>query len=310
MRHGGAGACGVGHEGDDHGEAGGGGRAGAGCGAWRPEPASRRPSRSRLRPSQTGAERDRSPPRNRARAGRASSPSRRPPLEPDGRPRPGAPEAEAPKAGFFARLFGRRRKVEPVVEVELEAEPEPVAVEPDPEPSRSQAEAGLAEVEPEPEPVAVEPEPEPLAPSRARCRAASPSLGPRCSMPSAPRRSSRACSTTSARRTTGRSRARSARGSLRPGHRGKGVGRAAWASSRAWRLAKRASFATRLAARRGAAAPKPAPSFLDDGRLGARTARDHCDAARLLAATILYRQRNAREVRTTAPITTAATPSS
>jgi hypothetical protein len=65
-------------------------------------------------------------------------------------PEPEAPQAEAPKEGFFARMFGRRRKVEPVVEVEPEAEPEPVAVEPEP-------------VAVEPEPVAVEPEPEPVA---------------------------------------------------------------------------------------------------------------------------------------------------
>ena len=72
--------------------------------------------------------------------------------------------------GFFARLFGRRRKVEPVVEVEPVAaepepgrsprararssrEPEPVAAEPEPEPVAA---------EPEPEPVAAEPEPEPV----------------------------------------------------------------------------------------------------------------------------------------------------
>jgi hypothetical protein len=76
-------------------------------------------------------------------------------------------EPEAPKVGFFARLFGRRRKVETVVEVEPEAEPvalepeaEPVAVEPEPEP---------VAVEPEPEPLAAEPEPlrEPLAPQSA-----------------------------------------------------------------------------------------------------------------------------------------------
>jgi hypothetical protein len=61
-------------------------------------------------------------------------------------------EPEAPKVGFFARLFGRRRKVEPVVEVEPEAEPVVVEPEPDTEP------VPLA-VEPEPEPVTVEPEP-------------------------------------------------------------------------------------------------------------------------------------------------------
>jgi hypothetical protein len=69
--------------------------------------------------------------------------------EPDA-PRPDAPEAEAeaPKVGFFARLFGRRRKVESVVGVE--AEPEPAAVEPEPEPLAA---------EPEPEPLTAEPEP-------------------------------------------------------------------------------------------------------------------------------------------------------
>jgi hypothetical protein len=90
-------------------------------------------------------------------------------VEPEPEPEPAAvepepvvaepePVAEAPKVGFFARLFGRRRKVEATVEVEVEAEPvaevepepEPVAVEPEPEP-----------VAVEPEPVAVEPEPEP-----------------------------------------------------------------------------------------------------------------------------------------------------
>jgi hypothetical protein len=70
-------------------------------------------------------------------------------------PEPEAPPTEATKVGFFARLFGRRREVEPVVEVEpepepVEFEPEPVAVEPEPV---------AAEPEPEPEPVAVEPEP-------------------------------------------------------------------------------------------------------------------------------------------------------
>jgi hypothetical protein len=67
-------------------------------------------------------------------------------------PEPDAPPTEAPKEGFFARLFGRRSKVEPVVEVEPEAEPEPVAAEPEPV---------AVEPEPEPEPVAVAPEPEP-----------------------------------------------------------------------------------------------------------------------------------------------------
>jgi hypothetical protein len=64
-------------------------------------------------------------------------------------PEPETPPTEPPKEGFFARLFGRRRTVEPVVEVEPEAEPV-VEVEPEPEP-----------VAVEPEPVAVEPAPEP-----------------------------------------------------------------------------------------------------------------------------------------------------
>jgi hypothetical protein len=74
------------------------------------------------------------------------------------------PEADgAPKVGFFARLFGRRRKVAPVVEVEpepapvAEAElPEPAAAEPGPK-------AAPVAVEPEPEPEPVAPEPEPVA---------------------------------------------------------------------------------------------------------------------------------------------------
>jgi hypothetical protein len=86
------------------------------------------------------------------------------PPEPVGPPEPVAPEPEAdeaPKGGFFARLFGRRRKVAPVVEVEVEPEPAPepeaapVAAEPD-------AEAAPVEAKPEPEtpPVAAKPEPE------------------------------------------------------------------------------------------------------------------------------------------------------
>ncbi|MFL5877725.1 MAG: hypothetical protein ACJ76T_17840 [Solirubrobacteraceae bacterium] len=71
---------------------------------------------------------------------------------------PPAPEPPRRKIGFFARLFGRRKRVEPVVAApppepppETEPEPEPVVVEP----------------EPEPEPVAVDPapeEPEPALP--------------------------------------------------------------------------------------------------------------------------------------------------
>jgi len=94
--------------------------------------------------------------------------------EPDPEPAASEPEAEAeaeaPKVGFFARLFGRRRKVEAVVEVEPEAEPveveaevEPVAVGPEP----VEAEVEPAAVEPEPEPVAVEPEPVAGEPDRA-----------------------------------------------------------------------------------------------------------------------------------------------
>jgi len=67
-------------------------------------------------------------------------------------PAPEAPPTEAPRVGFFARLFGRRREVEPVVEVEPEAEAAEVAVDPEPV---------AVEPEPEPEPVAVEPEPLP-----------------------------------------------------------------------------------------------------------------------------------------------------
>jgi hypothetical protein len=89
-------------------------------------------------------------------------------------PAPPAPEAEAPKVGFFARLFGRRRRVESVVEVEadVEAEVEPLAAEPEPKPLSAkpkpeavavEPEPLAAEPEPEPEPLAAEPEPEPLA---------------------------------------------------------------------------------------------------------------------------------------------------
>jgi hypothetical protein len=79
---------------------------------------------------------------------------------PDAEPAAAAPEpeptpaGEASKVGIFARLFGRRRRVQPVVEVEPAAEP--VAVELEPEPLA--AEPPVA-VEPDPEPVAAEPEP-------------------------------------------------------------------------------------------------------------------------------------------------------
>ena len=57
--------------------------------------------------------------------------------------------------GFFARLFGRRRKVEAAVEVE------PVAAEPEPEPSPPSPSRSSRE----PEPVAVEPSPSRSPPS-------------------------------------------------------------------------------------------------------------------------------------------------
>jgi hypothetical protein len=82
--------------------------------------------------------------------------------EPEPEPEAAAPEpeAEAPKVGFFARMFGRRRRVESVVETEpvaVETEPEPLAAEPEP-----QAEPVAVEPDPEPEPlVAAEPEAEP-----------------------------------------------------------------------------------------------------------------------------------------------------
>jgi hypothetical protein len=78
-------------------------------------------------------------------------------------PKPAAPPSEAPKEGFFARLFGRRRKVEPAVEIEREAEPVAVEPEPEPEPLAIEPEPVAVEPEPEPEPVAVELEAEPVA---------------------------------------------------------------------------------------------------------------------------------------------------
>jgi hypothetical protein len=92
--------------------------------------------------------------------------------EPAAEPEPETPAAEvepraaepqpAPKRGFFARLFGRRRKVEAIVEVkqvehEPVAEPEPPAAEAEPEPEPEAEPVTVAE----PEPVAPEPEPEP-----------------------------------------------------------------------------------------------------------------------------------------------------
>jgi hypothetical protein len=83
--------------------------------------------------------------------------------EPDP-PAPDAEAADAPKVGFFARLFGRRRRVEPVVEIEadVEADSEPLAAEPEREPESQPLAA-----EPQLEPVAVEPEPAPAEPAPA-----------------------------------------------------------------------------------------------------------------------------------------------
>jgi hypothetical protein len=88
-----------------------------------------------------------------------------------------APQPPPRKIGFFARLFGRRKRPKPVIaapepapatdpppdaEPEPVPEPEPVAVQPEPEPL---PEPVAVEPEPEPkpvpEPLAVEPEPEP-----------------------------------------------------------------------------------------------------------------------------------------------------
>jgi hypothetical protein len=86
-------------------------------------------------------------------------------------PAPVADPAEAPKAGFFARLFGRKRKVEAVVEVEPVApEPElaPIAEAAPPEPElvpEPVAEAAPPEPELAPEPVAEAAAPEPAAPA-------------------------------------------------------------------------------------------------------------------------------------------------
>jgi hypothetical protein len=89
----------------------------------------------------------------------------------DAEPVAAEPEPEAPKVGFFARLFGRRRKVESFVHVEPDAEPlsvepdpEPVAVEPEPEPLAAEPEP---QPEPEPEPLAAEPQLAPLDAERA-----------------------------------------------------------------------------------------------------------------------------------------------
>jgi hypothetical protein len=97
------------------------------------------------------------------------------PEQPAPEPEPDAPvpdpepDAEEPKVGFFARLFGRRRQVEAVVDVEPEREPEPLAPEPEAEaePVAAEPEPLAAELEAEAEPVAVEPGPAPLDAERA-----------------------------------------------------------------------------------------------------------------------------------------------
>jgi hypothetical protein len=90
-----------------------------------------------------------------------------PQLEPVTEPPQATPVAETPapqppprKIGFFARLFGRRKRAKPGIAAPAPApaadprpdpEPEPVVVQPGPDPV------------PEREPVSVQPEPEPLA---------------------------------------------------------------------------------------------------------------------------------------------------
>jgi hypothetical protein len=78
-----------------------------------------------------------------------------------------APQPPPRKIGFFARLFGRRKRAERVLAAPEPApapepvpEPEPVAVQPVPEPE-TLPEPVAVQPEPEPEPVAIEPEPEP-----------------------------------------------------------------------------------------------------------------------------------------------------
>ena len=88
-------------------------------------------------------------------------PAPEPVAEADAEPAAPEAEAEAPKVGFFARMFGRRRRVEAVVETEpvaVEPEPEPLAAEPGPE---TEPVAVEPDPDPEPEPLAAEPEAEP-----------------------------------------------------------------------------------------------------------------------------------------------------
>ena len=93
-------------------------------------------------------------------------------VQPDPHPEPLAEEPlmepaaaiEEPKRGFWARLFGRKKPVEPA------PAPEPVAVEPEPEPvlePEPEPETAFGTIEWEiPEPVAEEePEPEPEIPA-------------------------------------------------------------------------------------------------------------------------------------------------
>jgi hypothetical protein len=75
----------------------------------------------------------------------------------------GSEPAPEPRGGFFARLFGRKKREQvPVAESKpVAAEPEAVAIaEPEPEPVAAEPEPVAVA---EPEPVAAEPEPEPLA---------------------------------------------------------------------------------------------------------------------------------------------------
>jgi hypothetical protein len=65
-----------------------------------------------------------------------------------------APVPPPRKIGFFARLFGRRKRVDPVVAAPDPPPPPVAAPDPDPEP-----EPVAVDLEPEPDPVAMDPEP-------------------------------------------------------------------------------------------------------------------------------------------------------
>ena len=145
MRHGGAGAFGLGHEGDDHGEAGGGG--GRSRSLWSRSPWLPSPSPSRS-PSSPNPSRSPRPSRSPWR------PSRK---RPSPRPRYRQPRhrrwASSPAcSGAGARWRPPWRSSRTPSPSRSSLEPEPVAVEPEPEPEP-------VAVEPEPEPGAVEPEP-------------------------------------------------------------------------------------------------------------------------------------------------------